>query len=38
MAQVAVAMHLEPAQVWAMDPQDLATVVAVLEDRNKRRW
>jgi hypothetical protein len=29
---VAVALHLPPEQVWAMDPTDLATVVDVLTD------
>ena len=29
---LAVELHLTPAQVWAMDPRDMATVVAVLKD------
>jgi hypothetical protein len=34
---VAVAMNLPPEVVWAMDPIDLATVVDVLEEQNRRR-
>lgn len=30
---LAVELHLAPAAVWAMDPRDMATVVAVLKDR-----
>jgi hypothetical protein len=32
---VAIAMHLPPREVWAMDPEDLATVVSVLEERGR---
>jgi hypothetical protein len=32
---VAVALHVTPADVWAMDPMDLATVVSVLEERGR---
>jgi hypothetical protein len=34
---VAIAMHLPPREVWAMDPMDLATVVDVLEEQSRRR-
>lgn len=37
MAYVAVALNLPPREVWAMDPQDMATVVDVLEEQNKKR-
>jgi hypothetical protein len=36
-AVVAVAMGLPPREVWDMDPQDLATVVDVLEEQSRRR-
>jgi hypothetical protein len=29
-AQVAVALHVLPSAVWAMDPQDFATVIHVI--------
>lgn len=29
-AEVALALHVAPEQVWEMDPADLATVVDVL--------
>lgn len=32
---VAIALHLPPREVWAMDPRDMATVVAVLEEQGK---
>jgi hypothetical protein len=34
---VAVALHLPPDAVWAMDPIDLATVIDVLAEQNRRR-
>jgi len=30
---VAVALHITPEQVWAMDPRDMATVVDVLQEQ-----
>jgi hypothetical protein len=33
---VAVALHVTPEQVWAMEPRDMATVVAVLEQKYGR--
>ena len=32
-AEVALALHVTPEEVWLMDPVDLATVVDVLTDR-----
>jgi len=32
---LAVELRQPPAVVWAMDPRDMATVVAVMEDRAK---
>lgn len=29
-------MRLPPAEVWAMDPEDMATVVQVLQERARR--
>jgi hypothetical protein len=34
---VAVAMNLPPREVWEMDPIDLATVISVLQDQNRKR-
>jgi hypothetical protein len=33
MCEVAVALGVTPDQVWAMHHDDLATVIAVLEDQ-----
>ena len=33
---VAVALHLSPEQVWAMDPRDMATVVDVLNEQSRK--
>lgn len=33
---VAVALHVTPAQVWAMDPADMATVVDVLNEQARQ--
>ena len=32
---VAVAMHLTPDDVWAMNPTDLATCAEILAERGK---
>lgn len=34
---VAVALHVTPDEVWAMQPRDLATVVDVLQEQAKKR-
>jgi hypothetical protein len=33
---VAVALHVTPDEVWAMDPRDMATVVDVLREQAGR--
>lgn len=33
---VAVALNVAPDTVWAMAPKDLATVVDVLQEQNKK--
>jgi hypothetical protein len=37
-AQVAIAMHLPPDAVWAMDPADLATVIDELAGGDDDPW
>lgn len=34
---LALALHISPADVWAMAPRDMATVIDVLAEQNRKR-